>query len=421
MRFKILNKYKEEVTYKNTKSMAEKAARRCGRENPEDGPYMIYDEWADGTSAPCYFHGHNGHRAESVTFLVRTERVEPVVVEEDVVEKSTEKHTGTDIQIIPRVFESNQITQIIFKGQPVLITKEVGKVLGYSDNGRSLVVRISTEWSDEFEEGIETIKLEGSQLSELKSLFVDNTNYVTSNKTQRLLLLTESGVNKVLMKTNKPVGKRLRKWLAREVLPSLRKKGFYELDKGKRNEEKHLLAKQRIAIHKSAERRKAIKEARIGTNQLLKHYTYMWKHSPTQDKEYWRNEIKELMENAKKLVSLETIEKDFQDFNTTPTNKAQLTEGKAGLDIETQGLKTVSDIPEGYFDLYFLANEVYGSTSPNSIRNALSSLNYHNFTAHVDHCLHVLQYDRNGKMDSFLGYDRHVVNELKRNSGKRLL
>lgn len=30
MRFKILNKYKEEVTSKNTKSMAEKAARCCG-------------------------------------------------------------------------------------------------------------------------------------------------------------------------------------------------------------------------------------------------------------------------------------------------------------------------------------------------------------------------------------------------------
>jgi len=417
MRFKIFNKYREEVTSKTNKSEAEKAARRCGRENPEDGPYIIYDEWADGTSAPCYFHGHNGHRAESVTFLVRTERVEPVVVEEDVLEKPT----GTDIQVIPRLFESNQITQIIFKGQPVLIAKEVGRALGYADDGNSLNKRIINEWSDEFEDGIETIKFEGLQLYELKRLFQPSTNYVLGSNASHLLLLTEKGVNKVLMKTNKPEGKRLRKWLAREVLPSLRKKGFYELDKGKRNEEKHLLAKQRIAIHKAAERRKAIKEARIGTNQLLKQFTYMWKHSPTQDKEYWRNELKELMENAKKLVSLETIEKDFQDFNTTPTNKAQLTEGKAGLDIETQGLKTVSDIPEGYFDLYFLANEVYGSTSPNSIRNALFSLNYHNFTAHVDHCLHVLQYDRNGKMDSFLVYDRHVVNELKRNSGKRLL
>lgn len=123
------------------------------------------------------------------------------------------------------------------------------------------------------------------------------------------------------------------------------------------------------------------------------------------------------------MSKLETIEKNLKLCGAVSINNPQLTEGTSSnqetVGTKLNGIKTVSEIPKGYFDLYFLANEVYGSTSPNSIRNALFSLNYHNFTAHVDHCLHVLQYDRNGTMNYFLVYDRHVVNHLKRTSGTR--
>lgn len=208
------------------------------------------------------------------------------MVKEDVVEKPTEKHTGTDIQVIPRVFENNQVTQIMYKGQPVLIAKEVGRALGYAKEGSRLVDSINADWSNEFIYGIDYIKLVGAELVELKRVLKQTTNFVVRPNLNNCILLTQSGVDLVCSKTNKHIGIRLRRWLVDEVLPSLRKTGSYEMDKGKSKTNKQFLSEQRIANTRFSEWRKAANAGANRNEKLIAHCTKMYKNSPTEDKRY---------------------------------------------------------------------------------------------------------------------------------------
>lgn len=349
--------------------------------------------------------------------MIRTEKKEKLDFAEFV--KKT-KNTGTDIQVIPRVFENNQITQIMYKGQQVLIAKEVGRVLGYADDGRMLITKLS-EWSDEFEEGIETIKLEGSQLIEFKSVLELILDSWISSHTRNLILLTESGVNKVLMKTNKPVGKRLRKWLARDVLPSLRKTGSYQLDSARTKSDKQRLAQQRADTNVVSEIRKAMKDFRIGYDKRMQHCKSMCKNSPTADKAYWRTAAQETDEDyAKRVSNFETIMMNLHSFQKllNPSNAFKLTEGDSDTPIDN--IKSVPEKPKGYYTVNELTQYLHGTQHISMVMRTVYAIKYYGLDADADHCVRVAYYDKEGNLRPFYVYDKHVLTVLERNKGTRL-
>lgn len=47
-----------------------------------------------------------------------------------------------------------------------------------------------------------------------------------------LTVISESGLYKLIMRSDKPQAKPFQDWVTREVLPSIRKTGSYELPKG---------------------------------------------------------------------------------------------------------------------------------------------------------------------------------------------
>lgn len=61
--------------------------------------------------------------------------------------------------------------------------------------------------------------------------FEDDEKGITTNDTpgglQGMLTVTESGLYRLISKSRKPVAKKFRKWVFGEVLPSIRKTGFY--------------------------------------------------------------------------------------------------------------------------------------------------------------------------------------------------
>lgn len=117
-------------------------------------------------------------------------------------------------------FEGRPLTTLRYRGRPVWLAKEVGRELGYSSDGRRLIVNIREKWSEEFVEGVDFIKVEGDELRDIKALL----GLVSESDTSRapsLLLLTESGFHLACLKTNQPIGVKLRRWLADEVLPKL--------------------------------------------------------------------------------------------------------------------------------------------------------------------------------------------------------
>lgn len=113
-------------------------------------------------------------------------------------------------------FDDARLSVIEVSGRPVLLVPEVEAALGYPVKGLSTQL---AEWADELIPDIDRIDATGDLLAALKSAGL------VGHRASSVGLLTESGVNLVLMKTNKPAGKRLRRLLATEILPQLRKTG----------------------------------------------------------------------------------------------------------------------------------------------------------------------------------------------------
>ena len=114
------------------------------------------------------------------------------------------------------------VTPITFNGGVYFVAKDIGAALGYANDGSKLTKKITSDWAGEFIEGTDYAMLRGKNLREFNALRFEGTESVPSNS-RSLLVLTESGVNMACMKTNKPIGVALRRWLADVVLPALRR------------------------------------------------------------------------------------------------------------------------------------------------------------------------------------------------------
>ena len=119
-------------------------------------------------------------------------------------------------------FHGKPLTTLVLDGTPAWPAHELGQALGYAGNGRRLVSIILDEWSDEFVEGRDYVVLGGVQLARLKA-DVGSEVPSLSPFTARVVLLFESGFDLVALKTHKPLGADLRRFLADEILPRLRR------------------------------------------------------------------------------------------------------------------------------------------------------------------------------------------------------
>ena len=123
-------------------------------------------------------------------------------------------------------FEGGQLTTIVYRGRPAWIAREVGVALGYADGGRRLTSKIRGDWSGEFIEGTDFTVLAGKELQHFKALVEVSTESVPS-RAPHVMLLFESGLHICCVRTAKPIGVKLRRFLADQVLPQLVRDGRY--------------------------------------------------------------------------------------------------------------------------------------------------------------------------------------------------
>ena len=126
-------------------------------------------------------------------------------------------------------FEGEPLTTLTWDGQPAWVCRQIGARLDYAKDGKRLVTRIRREWADEFIEGKDYVMLSGPELAHLKAFSGHGASGVPS-RAGSLMLLLEPGLHLVLTRTDKPIGKRLRRFLADEVLPQLGRTGAYSPD-----------------------------------------------------------------------------------------------------------------------------------------------------------------------------------------------
>lgn len=90
--------------------------------------------------------------------------------------------------------------------------RELGRLLGYADEGRKLVDKIGAAWKDEFVEGVD---------------FVRKINEITDSVMRPEIVITRSGINLVCILTRKPLGRQIRRWLASDVMVQIADTGSY--------------------------------------------------------------------------------------------------------------------------------------------------------------------------------------------------
>ncbi len=125
-------------------------------------------------------------------------------------------------------FEGGPLVTLTWKDRPIWIARHIGVRLGYSHGGKRLPNKILGAWSEDFIEGQDYALLTGEELEALKALTRGGPAEIADSARRGLLVLFESGLHMVLLKTRHPSGRRLRRFLVAEVLPKLARTGRYE-------------------------------------------------------------------------------------------------------------------------------------------------------------------------------------------------
>jgi prophage antirepressor-like protein len=109
----------------------------------------------------------------------------------------------TSMDMISFMFNGLPIRVKLIHNEPWWVAKDVAEALGYVWNGMKNVSHIPEEWR-----GVESVS--------------------TPSGVQQMHLLSEPGLNIFMVRSDKPAALPFQKWIAGDVLPSIRKAGNYE-------------------------------------------------------------------------------------------------------------------------------------------------------------------------------------------------
>jgi prophage antirepressor-like protein len=142
---------------------------------------------------------------------------------------------------ITNQFEGKSITTLEYDGRPCWIAREIGAAMGYVQNGKRLVDRVRSDWSADFIKDRDYTILHGQNLKDFAKLIHDGTESVprrshlgtdpVPSHSKHLMLLFESGIHLACLRTNKPIGRRLRRFIVDKILPDIVRTGTYRAEK----------------------------------------------------------------------------------------------------------------------------------------------------------------------------------------------
>lgn len=146
-------------------------------------------------------------------------------------------------EIIPFGYDDQLVRTVLIDDTPWFVAKDVCAALGIQNHKDSVAKSL-----DDDEKGVEKIYSLGG--------------------VQETIVINESGLYTLIMRSNKPEAKRFRKWVTSEVLPSIRKTGQY----GNSPELVSRLAKMENALEGLAEFKSAVLKM-VGAPKVVEYRT----------------------------------------------------------------------------------------------------------------------------------------------------
>lgn len=103
-------------------------------------------------------------------------------------------------------FDNNQISAVIYEGKPAFVAVEVAQALGYNDEHQALNKHCKS-----------LIRLDSVKTTDLGFGF----------RPKGIILIRESDVYRLVMRSKLPSSERFQDWVVEDVLPALRENGHY--------------------------------------------------------------------------------------------------------------------------------------------------------------------------------------------------
>lgn len=99
-------------------------------------------------------------------------------------------------------FEQNEVRTILVNDEPYFVGKDVASVLGYSNT------------KDAFSRHVDLEDKTGSRIT-------------TTGQSREMIIINESGLYSLILKSKLPKAKKFKRWVTSEVLPTIRKTGSF--------------------------------------------------------------------------------------------------------------------------------------------------------------------------------------------------
>ena len=130
--------------------------------------------------------------------------------------------------LLVKEFKGEQVYNFVWRDKPCWIALDVAGTIGYKEKSRAISDMIKRE---NFKEEKEYSILTGNDLKEFKEIFGE---YITDVKyISKIIIFYEEGLYGFLAASRMDKGVEFRTWIRREVIPQIREKGSYTLEKVK--------------------------------------------------------------------------------------------------------------------------------------------------------------------------------------------
>ena len=106
-----------------------------------------------------------------------------------------------ELAVVPFYFQENEVRTVTIENEPWFVAADVCAVLEHSNTS------VALSMLDDDEKGLRKVYTLGGE--------------------QEMLVISESGLYTLIIRSNKPQAKTFRKWVTAEVLPAIRKTGGY--------------------------------------------------------------------------------------------------------------------------------------------------------------------------------------------------